>query len=264
MIPLDESILRERCADCNHVGRLIHVVAEAASTNDLCHEAASNRENAGLAIFAERQTAGRGQQGRSWTAPAGSSLLFSILLNPPDAMALPHFLTAWSAVAVAEQLRADFGVDVRIKWPNDLLVNGRKLCGILVERRHGTVVGIGLNVSIRADEFPADVRLPATSLALETFGPIDRTELAARLLGRLDQLYGVALMSGPQAIWERWTPLAENLGDGPIVAVARRTEIVGRLLDLRPDVGARVLREDGSVARIPPEELVRIERPEKQ
>jgi BirA family biotin operon repressor/biotin-[acetyl-CoA-carboxylase] ligase len=197
--------------------------------------------------------------GRAWVAPPESALLFSLLLFPPESLNRSEFLTAWSAVAVAEEIRFQFGLDGRIKWPNDVRIDDRKLCGILVERRVGTVVGIGLNVATRPEEFPVELRGCATSMRIECGREIDRTELAADLLFRLDRLYQEALDVGPISVWERWSDLAEDLAERPIVATTRRRQIAGRLLDVRPDRGARVVLPDGSVARIPSEELVRIE-----
>ena len=175
-------------------------------------------------------------------------------------MARPEFLTAWSALALATRFREDFHLDCRIKWPNDLLIEGRKVCGILVERRVGTVVGIGLNVSIRPDQFPRDLRLPATSLETEVAAPVDRAKLAVDLLRSLDESFDNALERGPSELYDRWVEHAEDFGAEPIVATTRHTRVDGHLVDLRPDRGARVMRSDGSVARIPPEELLRVER----
>lgn len=244
------------------IGRKLVVRAETQSTNDLCLSVAdeSTRAEEGLVVFAEHQVAGRGQQGSVWSAPPRSSLLFSILLYPPLELARPHFLVAWSAVAVAERLASALSLDPRIKWPNDLLLGGRKVAGILVERGKGTVVGIGLNVSIERERFPPNLRLPATSLAAELGHAVDRTELALGILESLDHGYDRALAQGPGWLWERWRALAEPLESAPVVASTRRGSVTGTLSLLRPDIGARVIGADGSIVAIPPEDLVRLER----
>ena len=259
MTPINEADLRRHCASHRYVGRSIRVVSQTGSTNDLCRQAASAGADEGLAVFAEHQTAGRGRLGRRWTAPPHSSLLFSLLLQPPPPLDRPEYLTAWSAVAVVEQLRSELALNCRIKWPNDILANGRKLCGILVERSGSvTVVGIGLNVLIGPRDFPASLRDCATSLLIETGTAPDRTGLAVRLLRHLEHWYAASIADGPEALWERWQQLSEDLTGVDVVAQARETEVLGRLLELRPDRGARVVRSDGTVACIPPEQLLQV------
>jgi BirA family biotin operon repressor/biotin-[acetyl-CoA-carboxylase] ligase len=260
MTPLAADVLQTGCRANRWIGREIAVLAETASTNDVCHEIARcGPEQSGTVVFAERQTAGRGKQGSTWQAPAQSSLLFSVLLFPRPRLDQPPFLTAWSALAIAGELRERLGLDARIKWPNDVRIGGCKLCGILVERRIGTVVGIGLNVAIERRQFPPELRASATSLVIETGGQIDRTKLAVGLLRRLDVLFDQAMREGPEALFDAWTTYVEDYGVAPVAAVTRQTQIIGRLLELRPDCGARIARSDGCIARIPPQELLRIE-----
>src|SRR6516165_10834563 len=129
------------------------------STNTVALELANDPANHGVVILAREQTAGRGQYGRSWLAPAGSSLLLSILLFPPPALRRPPLLTAWAAVSVCDLCHQLTGLPARIKWPNDVLIEGRKVCGILIEQRStgvdsfASVVGIGLNVTQNAGDF---------------------------------------------------------------------------------------------------------------
>ena len=147
MIPLDRAIVDGATSSRDMIGRHVEILSETDSTNDRCHERAWDKKEEGLVIVAEYQSSGRGQRGSTWSAPRYSSLLFSILLFPEEELASARFLTAWAASGVASVLR-ERGIDSRIKWPNDILIDGRKICGILVEQRIGTVVGIGLNVSI--------------------------------------------------------------------------------------------------------------------
>jgi BirA family biotin operon repressor/biotin-[acetyl-CoA-carboxylase] ligase len=134
------------------------------------------------------QTAGRGRQGRAWDAPAGSSLLCSIVLRPPAGGRAPE-LTLVAAIAVALTVE-DAGAATQIKWPNDVLVDGRKLAGVLGELREGAVVlGIGVNVHQTTRELPANARRPATSLGLETGRRIDRAALLGSLLAHLEAAY---------------------------------------------------------------------------
>jgi BirA family biotin operon repressor/biotin-[acetyl-CoA-carboxylase] ligase len=144
----------------------------------------------GAVVAAGEQTAGRGRLGRSWVAPAGTSLLCSVQLRPtvsPDR--LPE-LTGVVAHACADAIEAVAGLGTEIKFPNDVLVGGRKVAGILAEARDGRVVaGIGVNVNIAEADLPTGLETPATSLLAETGREIDRAELLVELLERLEQRY---------------------------------------------------------------------------
>jgi BirA family biotin operon repressor/biotin-[acetyl-CoA-carboxylase] ligase len=259
MNPLKRESVQSASSRRSTIGRQIEILESTDSTNDRCHELADHSGADGLVIIAEHQTSGRGQRGRVWSAPRYSSLLFSVLLYPTNELAAAPFLTAWAASAVAEVLR-ERSLDARIKWPNDVLIEGRKICGILVEQRIATVVGIGLNVAVKPDEFPDDLRLPATSLEMETGQSIDRTELFNNLLDRLDSSYESAVLNGPNEIWWRWPALAENLIDAPVLITTASEQLIGRLVELRPDRGARVLLPSGTSRTILPEYLLRVER----
>lgn len=142
-----------------------------ASTNDFAKIAPFTPDHSGIVILADHQTAGRGQYGRHWASRPGASVLMSVVLYPPNPIARPVLLTAWVAVAVSQAVQQLTGRRPRIKWPNDLLVEGKKLCGILIEMVNvggalRVVAGIGLNVEQTKEDF-AQAGLPdATSLAL--------------------------------------------------------------------------------------------------
>ena len=123
------------------------------------------------------------------------------------------------------------GRDARIKWPNDVRVDGRKIAGILVERGPGAVIGIGLNVNIRLDEFPDELRDSATSLRILTGGRVDRSELARALIERLDAWYDAGRTHGPQALNPRWRERSEHWGQTVEVSTPSGT-VRGRLDDL--------------------------------
>lgn len=166
----------------------IEALAETVSTNSEVMRRAEAGEPEGLALFADHQTAGRGRRGNRWLAPPGTALLGSMLLRPAAPPAQWPRLTLAAAVAVCEAVEALVPLTARIKWPNDVLVDGRKLAGVLIESRLGAkhravVVGIGLNVGMAS--FPADLRQPATSLRLATAHPPARAALASALLDSL-------------------------------------------------------------------------------
>lgn len=151
----------------------------------------------GAVAVAEEQTAGRGRLGRSWLAPARSSVLVSINLRPDvETPRLPE-LSLVAGVAAAEAIAQMTGVHPEVRFPNDLLIGGRKAAGILAEARDDRVVlGIGINANLTEDELPTDVDTPATSLSIESGAPVDRARLLATLLERLEAHYDVWLRGG--------------------------------------------------------------------
>jgi BirA family transcriptional regulator, biotin operon repressor / biotin---[acetyl-CoA-carboxylase] ligase len=144
----------------------------------------------GAVVVADEQTEGRGRLGRRWEVPAGTSVLCSVQLRPAvDASRYPQ-LTVVGAEACADAIRAVTGLEPTLKHPNDVLIAGRKVAGILGESSDGRVVlGTGINVNVQADELPADVQIPATSLLAETGGPVDRIELLVEFLAALERRY---------------------------------------------------------------------------
>jgi BirA family transcriptional regulator, biotin operon repressor / biotin---[acetyl-CoA-carboxylase] ligase len=159
------------------------------STNSLAAELAHDRSNDGLVILADEQTAGRGRHGRSWSCEPGAGVLASFLLFPAPELRRPVMLAAWAAVAVCRTIAHFTGLPSQIKWPNDVLVMGLKVSGILVEQGQGTVIGIGLNVNQSAD-WLADAALPqAGSLASITGKSFDCGRVARRLIAHLDEEY---------------------------------------------------------------------------
>jgi BirA family biotin operon repressor/biotin-[acetyl-CoA-carboxylase] ligase len=152
----------------------------------------------GALVVAEEQTAGRGRLGRRWFAPAGTSLLCSLQLGPDTPTERLPELTGVAARACAETIAALTGLKPALKFPNDVLVGGRKVAGILAEAREGRVVlGIGVNVNVPAGDLPTDVGRPATSLLVESSREIDRAELLAELLERLERRYDAWLSVAP-------------------------------------------------------------------
>ena len=144
----------------------------------------------GTVAVAEEQTEGRGRLGRSWEAKPGTSILCSVLLRPPVEPARLPELTLVGARACSAAISEVTGLVPALKDPNDVLVGGRKVAGVLGEANEGRVVlGIGINANVPEDELPRETRLPATSLLAELGAPVDRTELLVVLLERLEREY---------------------------------------------------------------------------
>lgn len=175
-----EPLLRGR------LGRPYRFVEECASTQRLLEP----DEPAGATVATDLQTHGRGRLGRTWEAPAGRALLFSVLLRPAPPMALWPELSLVAGEAVAGALQAETGVAAALSHPNDVLVEGRKLAGILPEASPGRVVlGIGVNVNQTAEELPSETPKPPTSLRLETGREWPRAPLLAAILLELERCY---------------------------------------------------------------------------
>ncbi len=175
-----------------------------ASTNSLAFDLAKD-ENDGLAILAHEQSSGRGQHGRVWSSPRDTSVLLSVLLFPPPYLMRPVILTAWAAVAVSRVVEKLTNQAPRIKWPNDVLLNEKKICGILIEQKKGTVVGIGLNVLQNERTFQ-DANLPdATSLTLHCEQDLSWSMVAQLLIEQLDLEYRSLVQQEIGSLEEEWT-----------------------------------------------------------
>ncbi len=177
------------------VGRDIRVFQETTSTNDIIEKLARDGVKEGVVVFAESQTKGRGRLGRKWISPAGKGLWFSVLLRPKLRPQEATQLTVVAATALARAIQSQTNLVPDIKWPNDLLLRGRKVAGILtelsaeVDRVNHVILGIGLDVNQAATDFPPDMRKIATSLKIETERAVDRAALAAAILHELDRDY---------------------------------------------------------------------------
>jgi BirA family biotin operon repressor/biotin-[acetyl-CoA-carboxylase] ligase len=244
-----------------HIGRRVLVFDRIASTNTRALELAGQPESDGLALLADEQLAGRGQHGRTWQAAPRSSVLLSVLLYPPDHLNRPALLTAWAAVAVCEVVHEMTGVPPRIKWPNDVLLGGRKVCGILIEQsrqgsRTATVAGIGLNVNQREADFAAAGLPEATSLAAMGAASHDTRAVARRLLAVLDAEYGRLVGGDRDALEARWRRHLNLLGEAVLVEGTDGPQ-EGRLLECALD-GLVIERADGSVARLLPEAVLHV------
>ncbi|MFY9556476.1 MAG: biotin--[acetyl-CoA-carboxylase] ligase [Blastocatellia bacterium] len=199
-----------------------------SSTNDVARELAASGTPEGLCVISREQTAGRGSQGRSWVSTRCSGLYFSVILRPEINAAKGMVLTLAAAVAVAETLKLDFNVNADIKWPNDVLASGRKICGILVEsaiegdRLQYAVMGIGVNISHSA--FPAEIENSATSLLVETGRSIEPEQFLEPLLERLQYWYQATIVDGARVI-ARWEELS-SYARGCAVRVATREDSI--------------------------------------
>jgi len=226
------------------IGRRIHAYETTDSTMGVAQRLASAGEPEGSVVVAEAQGKGRGRMGRTWISPKGKGIYLSVILRPDlQLMEIPK-ITLVAAVAVAQAVESVTGLKPEIKWPNDLLIGGKKIAGILTElnaelnRINYVVVGIGLNVNTPADKLPAH----GTSLAEELEKKVDRLELARALLSHLDRTYAQFLQDGIAPILEDWRRFAGFLGRRVRVALEGRT-LDGQAVDVDAS-GALLVRTD--------------------
>jgi BirA family biotin operon repressor/biotin-[acetyl-CoA-carboxylase] ligase len=177
------------------IGQEIMVLEQTGSTNDAVLQIMEPDSTEGLVVFAEHQTAGRGQRGNRWESAAGKGLWFSILLRPMIDVTSSPQLTIWATQAISEVVQTEFMVKPTIKLPNDVQIDGRKVAGVLVEMRaqerapHVAIVGIGINVNQGLRDFPEELQSRAISLAMALGRQIDRQKFAVALLRNLDWSY---------------------------------------------------------------------------
>ena len=180
---------------CATIGRQIIVLEQTGSTNDAILQVATGNTKEGLVLFAEHQTAGRGQRGNRWESAAGKGLWFSILLRPEIHISESGRLTVWAIEAISDVIRTEFSIEPTIKLPNDVQVHGRKVAGVLVETRaqekapHLAIVGIGINLNQSGEDFPLELHDKAVSLAMALGRQVDRPRFAVALLRNLDRIY---------------------------------------------------------------------------
>lgn len=259
--PLDAAELRAAVIRPGGLWRDLSVLPETGSTNEDLLTAARRGEQEGVVLAAESQTAGRGRMGRSFVTVPGAALTFSVLLRPAAVPAAARgWITLLAGVAVASALRAKTGVDARLKWPNDVLVNGAKLAGILAEQAgDAIVVGTGINVLTGQDGLPSAA---ATSLALLDAACTDRTMLLIGLLGQLEHWYlrwagahrGDARASG---LREEYLRLSATVGRDVRVSLPGGRTLAGTACDV-DDVGRLVVRSAHGLTAVSAGDVVHV------
>jgi len=199
------------------LGRTVYYCDSVSSTNNLAKELAGQGAADGTLVVAEEQTGGKGRLGRQWCSAKYKGSFFSFILFPPLMPQEANMVTLITAVAMASAVRDETGVAAGIKWPNDLLVNGKKICGILtelsaeMERINYMVVGVGLNVNQEKNDFPEEVSASATSLKDQTGSNISRVKLVQAFLLEFEKWYLLALENGFAPVLARWKEMSVSL-----------------------------------------------------
>jgi BirA family biotin operon repressor/biotin-[acetyl-CoA-carboxylase] ligase len=242
------SLIRTELGD-GEIGRRIVHYFRIDSTNTAALRLAAEGGAHGTVILAEEQTAGRGRFGRTWYSEKSSGIYASVILRPNLAPAAAPVLTLMAGVAAQAAVACATGLNADIRWPNDLLLNGKKLCGILtemsaeVDRLHAVVIGIGINVNHR--EIPGELRSIATSLRLEGGKVYSRLQILVALLKEIEHHYHVLLDNGPAAIISRWTAASSYARGKRIRVMTGGTQFEAVTTGLGPDGALRVRRDDG-------------------
>ena len=219
------------------------------STNTVALSLAQQGAAHGTVVVAEEQTAGRGRLGRTWYSEKSSGIYASLILRPSLSPAAAPILTLMAGVATQHALSSVTGLDVDIRWPNDLLVNGKKVCGILTEmsaelgRLHAIVLGIGINVN--HGEMPGELRSVATSLRIESRRSWSRVQIFIALLKELERYYRLLLQKGSAAIVERWAAASTYASGKRVRTVTAEAESVATTVGVDPSGALRVRYDDG-------------------
>jgi BirA family transcriptional regulator, biotin operon repressor / biotin---[acetyl-CoA-carboxylase] ligase len=228
--------------------RILHFF-KIDSTNSVAMHLGESGESHGTVVIAEEQTAGRGRASRTWASEKSAGIYASILLRPPIPPAHAPLLTLVAGLAVRDAAAEHLDAQPDIRWPNDLLVNSRKFCGILTEmhaepdRIHYAVVGVGLNVN--QAKMPADLADIATSLRIETRRMHSRFELLIRLLRCLDRYYNQFLADGATPILRRFAEVSTYFKGKRVRITTANESFTGITAGLEPSGVLRVARDDG-------------------
>ncbi|MBU6410212.1 MAG: biotin--[acetyl-CoA-carboxylase] ligase, partial [Verrucomicrobia bacterium] len=217
--------LAARLAGAGVIGRDVRVFEETTSTNDVAEKLARDGAAEGVVIFAESQSRGRGRLGRQWLSPPRQGLWFSILLRPLLRPQETTQLTVMAATALRRAISHETSLEVKIKWPNDILIGGKKVAGILTEmsaeldRVRHVILGIGVDVNQQAGDFPPELRRSATSLRMECGVAVSRAALAAAALRELDADYERLRAGKFGAVADEWENFCATLGGNVTVQI---------------------------------------------
>jgi BirA family biotin operon repressor/biotin-[acetyl-CoA-carboxylase] ligase len=247
--------LYSRLGPTRVMGREIHVFQETTSTNDVAGRLARGGAAEGAVVFAEAQSKGRGRLGRAWISPAGKGLWFTVLLRPDIAPGRATQLTVAAATALTRAIAVQTGIVPEIKWPNDILIRGRKVAGILTEMNaeldhvKDLLLGIGMDVNLKTGDFPASLRKMATSLQIETGQKVNRSELAVVILRELDHDYDLVKRGQFEVLAEQWQERCSTLGCQVCIRMGDRF-IRGRAEAMDDDGALLVRGQHGHLERI--------------
>ena len=239
---------------CRRVGSRVCCLDVTDSTNLQACRFGDDGESEGLVVIAEQQRSGKGRMGRYWESPAGVNLYISILLRPAILPFDAPKLTFLSAVAVCRAILSVTGLQASVKWPNDVLLQGKKVAGLLNEmsaetdRVHYVVLGIGVNLNMQEDQFPDNLRYPATSLAIAGDRPVSRLDFTRALLREIDAWYQIFLQQGSEPVLDAWVQLCDMTGKAVRVD-CNEVQIEGVMAGIAEDGALLVRTATGKMER---------------
>lgn len=225
------------------------------SSNNLAKTLANKGCDNGLLVVAEEQGAGKGRLSRGWISPHAKGLWFSVVLKPPFMPQEASKCTLMAAVAVVKAVNKIAGVNAAIKWPNDILLNGKKLVGILTEMNaefghiNYVVIGTGINTNTTPDDYPDEVKPLAVCVADAATEPFTRVELLCDILQNMEELYETACSEGFKPVLEEWKKYSCTLGQ-EVKVIAPDMTYFGTAVDIDEEGLLMVRREDGSVEKV--------------
>jgi BirA family transcriptional regulator, biotin operon repressor / biotin---[acetyl-CoA-carboxylase] ligase len=243
------------------LGTKIFVFDAVESTNDLARKYLEEGALEGQVLIAESQTRGRGRMGRSWVSPPGTGIYMSVLLKPQILPQRLPQLTLMAGLGTVQAVNEFSSQKAQLKWPNDILLNGKKLSGILSEYHttqnggNAVIIGIGVNANHSQNDFPEILRPTATSLRIENENPVDREALATALIRHLDQEYDAFLRGKNPNVIKKWTDhsdmfgknISVTKGESVIHGTALGLDSQGRLL-MRIKNGEEMAFDSGEVS----------------
>jgi BirA family biotin operon repressor/biotin-[acetyl-CoA-carboxylase] ligase len=264
--PLDPDKIKANLKT-KRIGRKILVYDSTSSTNDIAAEYARNKQNDGMVIFTEEQTAGRGRASNKWLSGRADSILCSIVLSMSCSRSAPtELLSLTCAVAVAEAIGTTGRSRAKIKWPNDIMLNGKKVAGILLESKSLPITdcrlpvlkseienrkskiyiaGIGINCHQKKESFPDELQQIATSIDAESHSVSDRVLLAKRLLSSLDHWLEIAAKNSEKVI-DRWRQLSIQVGHR-VTLIFNGAKFAGYCIGIDPEKGLILQLDTGGI-----------------
>jgi len=237
------------------IGHKVYYFPEIGSTNDEAFRLGESGAPDGTVVIADSQTKGRGRMQRVWHSPPGSNIYTSIILRPDFEPERAPQISIAAGVAVAGILNAYSPGKVQLKWPNDVLIGGKKVCGILsqLKTKAGSidfvVLGIGININVSIDQFPPDVKNIATSLAIETGREISRLDLIISLYENMAKCYKKLLQNNFGAIKEEWLKLAPMIGQN-VQVMFQNDKVSGKAIGLDDDGSLIIFTAEGETIKV--------------
>lgn len=232
----------------NFIGKNIHYEESVESTQRIAHRLAYENASEGTVIIAEEQLSGRGRMDRKWHSPKYTGIWMSLILRPNIPLPKAPQLTLLAAVAIVQTIEDQTGLFPEIKWPNDILINGKKVTGILTEleaeadRINSVIIGIGLNVNQTTVDFPSELKEIATSLFIEKGEKVSRADLIKGIFMNLEKLYLLYLEEGFQPIKLLWESYAISIGK-TITARTLTSSIIGKAQGITDD-GVLIIEDE--------------------